>query len=294
MEKPVLELIRERISCRTYIQKTLEADDLGRLKGFLQGHQTGPFGSPVRLVLVAASSDDVRALKGLGTYGTIRNPQGFIVGIMGPGPRNLEDLGFVMEVAVLEATDLGLGTCWLGGFFRKSRFAGKAGLAEAETMPAVISLGYCADEGRSGGMFGRIARRTARLPAERLFFSGTFDRPLAVPEAGRLAAALEAVRWAPSASNKQPWRVVLDSGRWHFYLRRTPGYGGRLRHMILPTADLQRIDMGIAMGHFELASRALGIPGSWELADPGLALPDGLTEYSATWREAGAARPRPD
>jgi hypothetical protein len=294
LKRPVVELVRERFSCRTYLPKALEADDLAGLREFLEGHRTGPFAGPARIILMAASPDDERALSGLGTYGTIRNPQGFIVGIAGPGPRDLEDLGYVMEMAVLEATDIGLGTCWLGGFFRKGRFSEIAGLAEGETIPAVISLGYSADEGRSGGMFGRIARRTSRLPAERLFFSGTFDRPLPVPEAGRLASALEAVRWAPSASNKQPWRIVREGGRWHFYLRRTPGYGGRLRQMLFPTADLQRIDVGIAMGHFEGAAREAGASGAWELANPGLALPDGLTEYSATWREADAAFPQPD
>jgi nitroreductase len=290
MKRPIHELVHERFSCRTYLRKDLAADVLSSLTGFLEGHRTGPFGSPSRLILLSASEDDERALKGLGTYGTIRNPRAFIVGITGPGPKNLEDLGYVMEMAVLEATDLGLGTCWLGGFFRKSRFAEKAGVAAEETVPAVISLGYGADEGRSGGLFGRIAQRTSRLPAERLFFSGTFDRPLTVPEAGRLAAALEAVRWAPSASNKQPWRLVRANGRWHFYLQRTPGYGHGLGRFIFPVADLQRIDLGIAMAHFEAAAREAGVSGAWALADPGLALPGKPTEYTATWGEAAAVR----
>ena len=34
---------------------------------------------------------------------------------------------------------------------------------------------------------------------------------------------LEMVRIAPSASNKQPWRVVRDGPAWHFYCQRTPG-----------------------------------------------------------------------
>lgn len=294
MERPFIELVRKRFSCRTYLRKALEADALARLQAFLEDHRTGPFASPIRPILLAASPEDKQVLKGLGAYGTIRNPQGFLVGIMGPGPRSFEDLGYVLEMAVLEATDLGLGTCWLGGFFRRSRFAEKAGLAEEETIPAVISLGYCADEGRTGGIFGRIARRTSRLPVERLFFSGTFGRPLAVPEAGRLALALEAVRWAPSASNKQPWRIAREGGRWHFFLQRTPGYGGPLRQALFPTADLQRIDVGIAMAHFEGAAREAGVSGAWELADPGLALPDELTEYTATWNAADAPGPRQD
>jgi hypothetical protein len=189
-----------------------------------------------------------------------------------------------MEEAVLRATDLGLGTCWLGGFFQKSRFAAKAGAADEGSVPAVVSVGYCADEAGSGGFFGRLSRRSTRLPPESLFFSGGFDRALPADEAGPFAPALGSVRQAPSASNKQPWRIVRQGGRWHFYLRRTKGYNTGMLSRLFGQADLQRVDMGIAMCHFELAAREAGLAGAWELADPGLALPDGLTSYTATWR----------
>ena len=285
MRRPVLELLRERFSCRSYLPRPIDDATRSRLRDLLEGLGPGPFGSPIRLALVAATGEDARALKGLGTYGTIRNPQGFIVGVAGPGPMSLEDFGHVMERAVLEATDIGLGTCWLGGFFRKSRFAEKAGLAAGETIPAVVSLGYCADEARSGGLFGRISRRSSRLPAAALFFSGSFERAMPAAEAGRLSPALESVRLAPSASNKQPWRVVRQDGRWHFFLRRTKGYATNPLRKLHGEADLQRIDLGIAMCHFELAARETGTAGAWELADPGIDLPDGLTSYIATWRE---------
>ena len=285
MERPVTALVRERFSCRTYLPKPLEEEVREKLRALLEGFEPGPFSGRPRLALMAAAADDARALRGLGTYGTIKDPQAFIVGITGEGERDLEDFGFLMERAVLEATDLGLGTCWLGGFFRKSRFAKKAGLAPRETIPAVVSVGYGGDAARSGGLFGRMSRRSSRLPAEQLFYLGTFDRPLPAGDAGPYAAALEAVRWAPSASNKQPWRIVRQSGRWHFYLRRTRGYGTGIQSRLLGQADLQRVDMGIAMCHFELAAREAGASGTWEINDPGIFLPDGLTSYNATWHE---------
>ncbi len=285
MNKTVLELVRERFSCRTYLRKPLDGEVRARLREILTSLEAGPFGGRTRLVLMAASAGDERELKGLGTYGTIKDPQGFVVGIAGTGPMDLEDLGYVMEKAVLEATDLGLGTCWLGGFFRRSRFADKAGLSEGETIPAVVSAGYCGDAARSGGFFGMISRRSSRLPPDELFFLGTFDRPLAAGEAGPFSAALEAVRWAPSASNKQPWRILRQGRRWHFYLRRTRGYRTGLQSRLLGQADLQRMDMGIVMCHFELAAREAGASGTWEIADPGIFLPDGLIGYTATWVE---------
>jgi hypothetical protein len=61
---------------------------------------------------------------------------------------------------------------------------------------------------------------------------------------------------APSATNKQPWRIVRDGAAWHFYLRRTKGYGkGSALFTVLRIADLQRVDLGIAIRHFELVAR---------------------------------------
>ena len=289
MKRPASELMRERFSCRTYLRKPIDEAALTHLRAFLEGLGPGPFRSRTRFGLLAAAAEDERALQGLGTYGMIRNPQGFIVGAMGPGTKNLEDYGYLMERAILEAAGLGLATCWLGGSFRKSRFSKSIGVAGDETVPAVASVGYSADAERSGGWAGRAIKRSLRLAPEKLFFSGGFDRPLEASESGTWVQALEAVRWAPSASNKQPWRIVRGAGRWHFYLQRTKGYGQGLLSKLSPMADVQRIDLGIAMCHFEMAAHELGFAGTWELADPGIGPPDDLTAYTATWREA----PRP-
>ncbi len=109
-------------------------------------------------------------------------------------------------------------------------------------------------------------------------------RPLAPAPAGVHSAALAARRGAPSASNRQPWRVVRDGGGFHFYLSRTKGYGrGSLMFRLLRLPDLQRVDLGIAMCHFELVARECELPGRWESRDPGLARPENGTEYVATW-----------
>ena len=49
-------------------------------------------------------------------------------------------------------------------------------------------------------------------------------------------------------------------------------------------ADLQRVDMGIAMCHFELAARERGLAGHWVVDDPRIEQPDENTEYTASWR----------
>jgi hypothetical protein len=214
--------------------------------------------------------------------------------------RNLEDFGWVLEQTVLYATGLGLGTVWLGGTFTKSRFAQLLNLRAPESVPAVIATGYPADGTRAWDLFvRRRANADERLPWHKLFFEassgehtkGIFETPLPEDRAGRYAEVLEMVRQAPSASNKQPWRIVRDGERWHFYLQRTRGYAAR--NSLLGVADMQRIDMGIVMCHWELTAEELGLGGRWEVADPSFTKPDELISYTVSW-VPGEARGTPD
>jgi nitroreductase len=283
---PASELIARRYSCRTYLERPIEERDRHRLTAFMDSRTVGPFGSHARFALIAAAPDDRQALRRLGTYGFIKGATGFIAGAVQRAPKDLEDYGYLLEEVILYATTLGLGTCWLGGTFTRSTFVRRfGGLGRDETMPAVVSTGYPGDDGAE-----RIRQREEgdrRLPAAELFFDGRWGEPLELEgaSAGGYARALEAVRMGPSATNKQPWRVVRG-GDWHFYLRRTKGYGkGSLAFKALRIADLQRVDMGIALCHFELVAREAGLDGHWVVDDPVLEVPDGV-EYTATWRVA--------
>lgn len=284
--KPVTDVVKERFSCRTYRDDPLAEETRQVLESFLAGIECGPFGAPTRFRLVAATEEDQNALRGLGTYGFIRGATGFVLGAVGQGHRNLEDFGYCMEDAVLYATALGLGTCWLGGTFRKSNFAALLDLQEEEIMPSVFSVGYIADQ---PGLVARLTRRYAgshgRLAWERLFFEKRFGVPLALEGAGAYAEPLEMVRLGPSASNRQPWRIVKGDGAWHFYLQRTPGYGQGMGGLFV-AAGLQRVDMGIALCHFERTTREAGLVGRWAVDEPGIKKPGGLVEYIASWIES--------
>jgi hypothetical protein len=256
------------------------------LTDFMATQSTGPLGAEARFGLIAASLDDREALKRLGTYGFIKGATGFIVGAVQRAPNDLEDYGYLLEQVILYATGLGLGTCWLGGTFTRSTFVRRfGGLQRGETMPAVVSIGRIGDDGTE-----RIREReegSRRLPSSELFFEGRFGAPLALGDAGAYAPALEAVRMAPSATNKQPWRLVRSGASWHFYLHRSKHYGkGSALFTVLRLADLQRVDLGIALCHFELVARERGLDGSWLASDPGIPLPGKDVEYVATWVEA--------
>lgn len=116
----------------------------------------------------------------------------------------------------------------------------------------------------------------SRLAFETLFFDGSFDKPLTGEKAGSLAEALETVRWAPSAVNKQPWRVVVKDNVAHFYLKRNKGF------ISDAVGDMQKIDLGIALCHFALAAEESGMSVDFRLDDPGIAAAAD-TEYIASY-----------
>jgi hypothetical protein len=282
--KPITDLIKARFSCRRYLEEPIGEEERRQLAGFIATNSSGPFGSPARFELVTATDADGQALRGLGTYGFIRNPTGFIIGAMAEAGHNLEDFGYAMERIILRATDVGLGTCWLGGTFTKSRFAKTIGLKDGEAVPAVTSIGYPAGKPRDD-LIHRWGGGAHRYAWNVLFFDGRFGTPLPRKAAGKYAVPLEMVRLGPSASNKQPWRVVKSGDAHHFYVQRTPGYRESLAFRLLRIADMQRLDMGIAMCHFELTARELGLAGRWEVNEPAIEKPDEMTEYTVSWVE---------
>jgi nitroreductase len=283
--QPITVIIKARYSCRTYQPRPIEEDLRQQLAAFAAAATTGPFGNQARFELAAATAEDRAALRGLGTYGFIKDATGFLIGAIQPAERDMEDYGYLMERIILFATDLGLGTCWLGGSFTKSSFAKKISTRSDELVPAVASVGYIADRPRRiDSLIRRGAGSDKRLPWSRLFFNSSFDTPLATEAAGDYALPLEMVRLGPSASNKQPWRIIQDGTAWHFFLKRTSGYNEGRRRRTWTAADMQRLDMGIAMCHFELTTQELGLEGGWVQDEPAIALRDDLIEYTLTWR----------
>jgi nitroreductase len=276
---PVSDLITSRTSWRSCTGEAIPADKLQALQQFAHSRTQGLFGHPLRIELVAARENDSAELKGLGTYGFIRGASGFLVGAVQREINNLEDYGRLMEEIVLKATELELATCWLGGSFQKDNFSARIHTQPHEVVPAVVSVGVFSHKRNLIDRGIRsIAGSRKRKPWEELFFLPDGITALSKETAGEYAPILELVRLAPSASNKQPWRVIQSPDAYHFFLKRTPGY-----HKPKLFSDLQRVDMGIASCHFELACQEHDLSGRWIHSPPDLPVP-AFWEYSISWQ----------
>jgi len=271
------ELIQRRTSWRSCTGEAIPSDSLSELTSVVEEKAQSAKLFSLRLEIIAAQENDSEELKGLGTYGFIRGASAFLLGTVNKSSNQLEAYGRLMEDIVLQATRLDLATTWLGGSFQKSNFSARINTTEEEVVPAVISVGVPArNRNRVDRLIRQVAGSRKRLPWESLFFGSDGTTPLSREAAGRLAPVLDMVRLSPSASNKQPWRLVVENQKIHFYLKRTRGYRKPL------FSDLQRIDIGISMSHFQAVCEELGIGGGWQLFSTLHGHPE-HGEYITTW-----------
>ncbi len=270
----IIDLIRKRKSCRTFIKKEIEPGEVQKLDAFISDINSA-IDIKARFMLVKRNITENNKPEKLGTYGFISGADSFIIGIISKEEKKVEFFGYNFEKIVLFATDLGLGTCWLGGFFKRSDFEKKINLLNDEFVPIVSPVGYCANKRNIMDSAVRaIARSGTRKSWDEIFFDTNPGSSLKKDSAGDYKVPLEMVRIAPSASNKQPWRIIRDNYGYNFYILRTKGY--ELRNY-----DIQRNDLGIAMCHFELALKELKLEGRWQIIKK--SQPSIEFEYIATW-----------
>lgn len=268
--KNIEKLIKNRRSVRTYDGREITAEDKAKLWAFMEKIEN-PYGINVAFKLMDAGEHGLKCPVVVGT-------ELYVGGKVKRVPFACEAFGYAFEMLVLYAQSLGIGTVWLGGTMNRQAYEAAMELGEDEMMPCASPLGYPASKmSWRESMMRKAIKADERLPFEELFFDGSFASPLSEEKACDFAYPLDMVRWAPSAVNKQPWRAVVKDGAVHFYLKRAKGFGGH------EGLDMQKIDMGIALCHFDLAARERGMKLCFSQEDPQIPHDDG-TVYIASFR----------
>ena len=275
--KSVVDLIKERTSVRNYEEKEL-SQETKKLIIYFMDKVEGPFSSKIRFKLIDRvdfQNDNVK----LGTYGVIKGAKSFLIAALEKEDKlALVNLGFQLENIILYATSLDIGTCWLGGTFKRSDFEKVIELKDNEVLPVITPIGYK----KSGSSlvdsiirFGAGSNKRKALSS--IVYNENFSTSLVLEDKDKWFQPLEMLRLAPSASNKQPWRIIKEGNNFHFYISHTPGYGNSLGF------EIQRVDIGIAMCHFELTLKELGILGRWETLEQNSIVPPENNEYIVSW-----------
>lgn len=243
--------IFQRHSRRQFNNEALPDDTvehLIRLQEKLNGHLPG-----ARIVF--KNQDPNIIFSGLiGSYGKIKDAPTYaaFIGDM-RDPNVQEKVGYLGECFILEATAMGLATCWVGGFFKPDAVAEQIQIHPNEKILSVTPLGFTASsysftEKMMSGAAGSKKRKTLD---ELCIPSGQEEWAVWVKP------TLEAARVSPSAVNRQPWRFAVEDKSIKVSVDSARG--------IADISKLsKRLDAGIAMAHIEIAALKHGVKGDWE------------------------------
>lgn len=220
------EAIEMRCSRRTYLDKPIDDEKVVKLETLInEGNKEGNL--HLQLVL-----NDGKTFQGIRkSYGLFTGVQNYIA-LVGKEDKSLrERIGYYGERVVLEATRLGLGTCWVGGSFDKKSC--NCSVEEGEILIAVIAIGNIPVEYTLKekiilkAVHGKSKGVTEMYEAEQETSSWFND-------------GMKAVQKAPSAMNKQPVKFYYKNS-----IVTAQVHGGK---------DYQEIDLGIAKLHFEIGA----------------------------------------
>ena len=232
-----IEAIQKRRSVRTFDGTRMDAEKLQAVVSFAEKVEN-PYDLAITWQVLDVEKQKLRCPVITGT-------NCFLGGKMARVPHAEEAFGYTLEKVVLYAETIGLGTTWIAGTMDRAAFEEAMGIREGQVMPCVTPLGVPAKKmSLRETLMRKGVKADTRLNFEELFFDSN-GKPLSTQQVGEWQLPLDLVRMAPSAVNKQPWRVVMTDSGAHFY-----------KNGKKPDTewDVQKIDIGIALCHFEIGA----------------------------------------
>ena len=263
-----------RRSVRTYDGKLISESDREKLQQLID-RADNPYNIPIEYRFLEPGKHDLKSpvLSGETLY---------LAGKMKRVPHFEEAFGYSLESIVLGACELGIGTVWIGGTMNREKFEEAMELQPDEVMPCVTPVGYPAKKNAlRENMMRKGVKADWRYDLSQIISEDEVGKPLSEGSMKLYGQALEMVRWAPSAVNKQPWRIIIKENHVHFYEKPDKGYVSE------STGDLQKIDVGIAMYHFVLGMGGDAASVEFFIEDPKLPVPaewQYIASYRKVWR----------
>ncbi|TCL56680.1 putative nitroreductase [Kineothrix alysoides] len=174
------------------------------------------------------------------SYGLFTNVRSLILMKGKKGDKDLkEKIGYYGEDLVLAITDLGLGTCWVGGSFDKDELP----VDNGEELVCVIVVGKVEAPSQKEKIVRSATHRKVKRMEERIIS----DQPL--PQ--WVQNGMKAVLFAPSAKNTQKVMFEYENNV--------------LCAQIADDYSMDMVDLGIAKKHFEIEAK-----GKFEFGNGGI------------------------
>jgi len=234
-DKDLYNAIWKRRSIRAFSDKHIEKDKIEALRRSISS-QNEISGLTMEII---EESDSFHSLKAF-RFKNVRS----VITVKGKtnDPHLYEKCGYYGERIVLEATALGLGTCWVAATFNKK--SSSLDIKDDETIVCAIPVGYGVDGMSASTDVPDAPHRKTKSVSD--FLDGNTDVP------DWVMAAIKAVQFAPTAMNNQRTKFHYVNGTLSAQTKE-----GRMN----------MVDFGITKFHFELAAKgkfSIGTPSEFK------------------------------
>lgn len=239
-KEKLLKAIDIRCSRRTYLDKEIEEEKLKELQEIIDNINLE---SGLNIKLIKNGKELFKSFKS--SYGMFSGVNAYFALAGNKNDKHLlQKSGYFGEILILEATDIGLSTCWIGGTYDKKGCEKQIEIGDNEELIAIISVGY-ANENKTlkEKIISGFAHRKTKTKEE-MYTSEEKNIP------DEFIMGMAAVQKAPSAINGQPVKFHYEKGNV------TAAVGNKNSY--------EKIDLGIAMLHFEIGAMCHK---TWNLED---------------------------
>ena len=235
-----IEAIEERISRRSYLEEPIPLEKLAVLLDEIDQVNSE---SGLTVAFAEDGSDAFDAGKSYGLFSGVRSLLVF------KGEKELphlrEKVGYYGERLLLAATQLGLGSCWVGGTFDK-----KSPSLHTEEWEEIVCVSPVGCVRREETLKEKVVRAAIHRGTKSIAQMIRADRPL-TPEETR---AMELVQRAPTARNTQKVQFRFE--------------GERISAWVPDDYPFDLVDLGICKYHFEA-----GMEGRFQWGNGGVFCP---------------------
>lgn len=215
----ILELMRHRHSIRSYLDKEVTSDVQDVLNAYIE-RLNKRFDTNIQIFYNDPAFFD-NSTKAYGNFSNCKN----IIALVG---KDEFQLGYVGELLVLKAEELGLNTCFVGLTYKKSQVSKRIKIGPKEKLYCSIALGYGANRG---------AQHVNKDISTLVSLEG--EKPNNYDE------VVEAALLAPTAINQQKFKVVFKDNSVSVIKR---GIGFYID-----------MDLGIVQSHVDLITNKINL-----------------------------------
>lgn len=274
----MLKVLEKRHSVRAYEQSSLSALVLERVEWLIRDMPELDNSNSIQFSVLHDGEAVYDKLNGvIGYNGIMIKAPHYIMITCEPSDHAYQAIGYLGEWLALSLAQMDIGTCWLEAGSKSALVKEKLNLAEAGTVAALIAFGEPNEEKKLSRIYDtNTAESFSPLTAMgypyidasvkdetysnrksivEIVDLKTFGNQIELEELSQrgLSEIFWYMRLAPSWGNQQPWKFILDGENIVLTIEKNKDI----------SSEIQRIDAGIGMLYFEVATHDKGFSGKW-------------------------------